>query len=71
MPGWKLFPRTTEPPSETAQYTITFAEFHPCVRPDRRPSKSTTVRGHAAYKATAEAVRHSGGTVLRVVQRGR
>lgn len=68
--SWSLFGDRT-PPSETARYTVTYTEFHPCVRPERRRSHKTTVTGHAAYKATAQAIRESGGTVVRVDQRGR
>lgn len=68
---WTLFPKDRTEPSETARYTVTYTEFHPCVRPDRRKAHKTTVKGHAAYRATVEAIRASGGTVSRVDQRGR
>lgn len=71
MPGWTLFPKDKTAPSETASYTITYVEFHPCVRPDRRPSKSVTVRGHRAAQATRQALRDGMATVVRVQQRGR
>lgn len=67
---WSLFGDGTTP-SRTAKYEITYSEFHPCVRPERRPSKRVTVKGHDAYKATAQAIRDSGGKIVNVKQRGR
>lgn len=68
--SWTLFPKH-EPPSETARYTVEYVEFHPCVRPDRLPTKTITVRGYRARGTTVAAVKAAGGRVLGVTQRGR
>lgn len=69
--AWTLFPKDKTPPSETAEYSITYAPFHPCVRAPWTRSTTVRVRGYRNRQTTVQAIKASGGQVVKVTQRGR